>query len=148
MGRRVRTDVPLTDEHFITDWQFLNEFRRKDEGYKRKQKENYDEHHRVRSLDPLPNNSAVWNRKNNTLTPGIVTATANTPRSCMVSTPMGQLRRNHSHFLNRTVTSEDVTTVEQGYATLQSQSPVMTRSCAGVQLNPQRGLLTKKERVV
>ena len=53
MGRRVRTDVPETDEHFIPDWQFLSEFRKKDEEYKRKQKESYDEHHRIRSLDPL-----------------------------------------------------------------------------------------------
>ena len=59
---------------------------------------------------------------------------------------MGQLRRNRSHLLNRTVTSEDVTTVEQGSTNLQSRSPVMTRSRAGIQLNPQKGLLTKKGR--
>ena len=34
MGRRVRTDVPQTHEHFIPDWQFLSEFRKKDEEYK------------------------------------------------------------------------------------------------------------------
>ena len=136
MGRRVRTDVPQTDEHFIPDWQFLSEFRMKDEEYKKKQKESYDEHHRVRSLDPLPNNSTIWIRTNNTLTPGIVTATANTPRSYMISTPVVQLRRNRSHLSNRTVTSEDATTVEQGPAKLHNRSPVMTRSRAGVQLKP------------
>ena len=36
MGRRVRTDILQTDEHFIPDWQFLREVRRKDEEYKRK----------------------------------------------------------------------------------------------------------------
>ena len=39
MGRRVCTDVPQTDEHFVPDWQFLSDFRRKDKEYKRKQKE-------------------------------------------------------------------------------------------------------------
>ena len=71
MGRRVRMDVLQTDEHFIPDWQFLSEFREKDKEYKKKQK-SYDEPHRVRSLDPLPNNSTVWIRTNNTLTPEIV----------------------------------------------------------------------------
>ena len=42
MGRRVRTDVQQTDEHFIPDWQFLSEFRKKDEEYKRKQTKSYD----------------------------------------------------------------------------------------------------------
>ena len=54
----------------------------------------------------------------------------------MISTPMGQLRRNRSHLLNRTVTSEDATTPEQGPAKLQSRSPVMACSRAGVQLKP------------
>ena len=107
--------------------------------YKKKQKESYDEHHRIRSLDPLPNNSIIWIRTNNTLTPGIVTATANTPRSFMISTPMGQLRRNRCHVSNRTVTREDATTVEQGPAKLHNRSPVMTYSRAGVQLKlPER----------
>ena len=104
-----------------------------------------DDHHRVNALDPPPNNSTVWVRINNTSTPGIVTATTNTPRSYMVSTPMGQLRRNNSHFLNRTVTSEDVSTVEQGSTTFQSRFPVMTCSRAGVQLKPLKRLTLQEE---
>lgn len=136
MGRRVRTDVPQTDEHFVPDWQFLSDFRRKDEEYKRKQKENYDEHHRTRSLDPLQTKSTVWIRTDNTLTPGTVTATANTLRSYLISTPTGQLRRNHSHLTNRTFTDENATTEEQAPTILQNQSPVVTCSCTDIQLKP------------
>ena len=56
----------------------------------------------------------------------------------MISTPMGQLRRNRSHLSNRRVTSEDKTTAEQGPAKLENRSPVMTRSRAGVQLKTPR----------
>ena len=40
MGRKVRTGIPQTDEHFLPDWSFLSEFRKRDMEYKRKQKEN------------------------------------------------------------------------------------------------------------
>ena len=136
MGRRVRTDLPQTDEHFVPDWQFLSDFRKKNKEHKKKQKENYDKHHRTRSLDPLPTNSTVWIRTDNILIPGIVTATANTPRSYLVSTPTGQLRRNRSHLSNRTVICENATTEEQVPTTLQNRSPVMTHSCNGAQLKP------------
>ena len=104
----------------------------------KRSKKSYDEPHRVRSLDPLPNNSTVWIRTNNTLTPEIVLDTANTPRSYMISTPMGQLRRNRSHLLNRRVTSEDTTSAEEGPAKLENRSPVMTCSRTGVQLKTSR----------
>ena len=47
MGRKVRTTLPQTASQFVLDWQFLKEFRRKDERYKEQQKENYDKRHRV-----------------------------------------------------------------------------------------------------
>ena len=138
MGRKVRTDIPQTDEHFLPDWPFLSEFRKRDMEHKRKQKENYDEHHRTRSLDPLPTDSTVWVRTGNTQIPGTVTATAGTPRSYLIDTPTGQLRRNRSHLSHRTVNEETTTTESNNPASSHdiNRSPVMTRSRAGIQLKP------------
>lgn len=138
VGRKVRTDVPQTDKHFLPDWPFLSEFRKRDMEYKRKQKENYDEHHWTRSLDPLPTDSTVWVRTGNTQIPGTVTATAGTPRSYLIDTPTGQLRRNRSHLSHRTVNEETTTTESNNPVSSHdiNLSPVMTRSRAGIQLKP------------
>ena len=42
MGSQMRTDVPEAIEHFIPEWHFLEDFKQKDEMYKKKQKQNYD----------------------------------------------------------------------------------------------------------
>ena len=54
MGRQIRTYVPETTEHFICDWHFLADFKERDEIHK-KQKQNYDQAHRTRDIEPLPN---------------------------------------------------------------------------------------------
>ena len=36
MVRKVRTELPQTTEQFIPDWHFLNDFRERDEAYKKK----------------------------------------------------------------------------------------------------------------
>ena len=60
MGRRPRTDVPQVSNLLIPDWPHLQRFEEKDRKYKQQQKEQYDSHHRVRSLTPLPNDTDVW----------------------------------------------------------------------------------------
>ena len=98
MGRKVRTDLPQTTEQFIPDWHFLNDFRGKDEAYKKKQRENYNKSHHTRDVDLLPNNTSVWVRTENTQQPGTIVSAADTPRSYLVSTPSGQVRRNRRHL--------------------------------------------------
>ena len=47
MGKKVRTTLPQTTHQLIPDWQFLDEFREREEKYKKQQKRNYDKRHRV-----------------------------------------------------------------------------------------------------
>ena len=50
MGRRLRTDVPQVANLLIPDWSHLQCFEEKDREYKQQQKEQYDNCHRVRSV--------------------------------------------------------------------------------------------------
>ena len=65
----MRTDVPETIEYFIPDhdWHFPADFKEKDEVYtfKKKEKQNYDRAHRTRDVEPIPNDTSVWVRTEN-----------------------------------------------------------------------------------
>ena len=100
IGRRVKTDISQTAEYFK---KFHNGtscliFNRKIKNIKKSTKENYDLQHRTRSADVLPENSPDWVRTGNTQVPGRVISTATTPRSYVVSTLTGIIRRNRQHL--------------------------------------------------
>ena len=60
MGRKVKTEIPQTADHFTPQWHFLPDFQRKENKFKEKQKNNYDRQHRVKPADVLPDDSPVW----------------------------------------------------------------------------------------
>ena len=101
MGRRLQTDIPQPKRVFIPDWPYLTSFCVKDEEQKRQQKAEYDRHHRVKPLPPLPYDELVWVRTEDRQVPGRVVQQANTPRSYMVESPSGIVRRNQSHLSPR-----------------------------------------------
>ena len=69
-----------------------------------------------------------------TKTPGIVVAQANTPRSYVVNTRAGQVRRNRRHL---TAVPEDTPTQQEPCAPpSQSRSPIATRSRTGTVVRP------------
>ena len=45
MGRRIRTDVPQENKHFVPDWSYLKGFREADSQYKDKQKHDFEKRH-------------------------------------------------------------------------------------------------------
>ena len=98
MGRRIRTDVPQVTTSFIPKWSHIKNFKILDEAHKRLQKQYYDKRHRVRELPPLPEDQKVWVDTRGDLTPARVLHAADTPRSYVVETSSGQLRRNRSHL--------------------------------------------------
>ena len=101
MGRRLRTDVPQVSNLLIPDWPHLQGFEEKDRKYKQQQKEQYDNRHRVRPLTPLPNDTDVWVNVQGRDVPGRVNSSYSTPRSYIIETPTGQVRRNRSHINRR-----------------------------------------------
>eukprot|EP00731_Ephydatia_muelleri_P032566 Em0024g110a len=73
-------------------------FPEQNELFKNQQKENYDHRHRVRALTPLTEKSGVWITQGAEPVPGQVTSKASAPRSYMVETSAGLLRRNRWHL--------------------------------------------------
>jgi len=97
MGRRIRTDIPQVKECFIPKWSHIENFRSLDEKYKRLQKEHYDQCHRVKTLPSLLEDQPVWVETRGLQTPGRVSHALDAPRSYVVETASGQVRRNCSH---------------------------------------------------
>ena len=58
---------------------FLNDFREQDEEYKKIQKQNYNRSHQARDVDPLPDDTLVWVRTENSQQPETVVSAADTP---------------------------------------------------------------------
>ena len=101
-GRRIHTTVPQVESQLTPGWPYLDDFRIYDQRLKRQQKTNYDLRHRVRSLSPLKLDTEVWVKKGDKQTKGTVVTAAATPRSYIVATPEGQLRRNRQHLTKGT----------------------------------------------
>ena len=99
IGRKVRTTIPQVAEHFCPKWPFLGQFYRKNQEFKRQQEKQYNRCHQTRPQLKLKEGDEVcmdqyrWQKH-----PRICNILANTPRSYMVDTPAGQLRRNRSHL--------------------------------------------------
>ena len=134
MGRSLRTNLPQLKEHLCPKWEYLEEFRQCNSDYKRKQKRYYDIRHRVHPLPFIPNNTEVWVNTGNQQVPGRVVAPSNTPRSYLVDTPSGQVRRNRQHLVVLPSNSDHR---EKPIAnTTRQRSPVMTRSRTNATIRP------------
>ena len=100
-------------EALIPQWPYFSNFRRENEKEKQKQKFDFNTRHGTRALPETPDNTAV---------PGHVTTPAKTPRSYLVETPSGQVRRNQSHLIVQPQ-PEEATPSHSA-----NRSPIMTRS--------------------
>ena len=132
MGRRIRTDVPQVSSHFIPKWPHIKNFRTLGEKYKRSQTQYYDKRHRVRKLPPLPEDQPVWVSTRGDLTPARVLHAADAPRSYVVKTSSGQLRRNHSHLRIQSTPQETILPAE----TSTTPHRPVTRSQTGATIGP------------
>ena len=148
MGRQLRTQVPRVQEQFIPEWSYLKELKKQHKAYKEKQADYYDVSHRVRERPDLGIGSEVWVTNlddKRQPTRGVVSSQAETPRSYVVHTPSGPLRRNSQHL--RTVpeerTAPEGPIPEDGQPPRETtnplppvRSPVMTRQRSGIKLQP------------
>ena len=100
MGRKLCTTLPQTTTVLIPGWPYLEGFKVKNRELKRKQKTYYDQWHRTHPKTPLEDGRPTdkWVSTYGDKVPGTVIAPASTPRSYLVQTPTGQLRRNRSHL--------------------------------------------------
>ena len=131
MGRNVRTNIPQSTEHLMPQLPNYSKFKRDDKKFKYQQKLYYGCRHRARPLPLLPDDTRVWVTTDNRLIPGQVTSTADTPRSYLVDTPTGIMRRNRCDL--RVIPNDH--NVDKG--THQNpRCPILTRSRIGTLLKP------------
>ena len=98
MGRRLRTTLPIVKDQLAPPWPYLDEFQKLNEQFKQRQKADYDRRHRSHHLPAIPNDTEVWVTSGATPSPGRVTAHSSAPRSYIVDTPQGEMRRNRLHL--------------------------------------------------
>eukprot|EP00731_Ephydatia_muelleri_P017051 Em0010g149a len=96
-GCRIRTTIPQLPCQMVPSWPYLQKFRTSDEETKQRQKENYDLRHGVKTLPELEHGTEVWvtNRGKR----GTITSKTNIPRSYIINTPEGTIRRNRRHLI-------------------------------------------------
>ena len=131
MGRKLRTSLPLTDEQLIPQWSYLPKFREVNDKFKKQQEQDYNKRHRAHEQPTLPDNSEVWVTSSSQPTQGRVITPAVTPRSYLVETPTGQIRRNQQH-LNIIPDQSTQMTVPSNVPTARPR--IMTTSQTGTQI--------------
>ena len=146
MGRRLRTTVLVTDNQLIPKWAYLSEFKRLNRDYKDKQKIDFDRRHGARDLPPVPIDTEVWISTDNGPIPGRIQSPATTPRSYVVSTPSGEVRRNRGQLRvvpssnhpreNYQSNQQSQTPGENEHSQSPVQHQIVTRSRTGVELRP------------
>ena len=99
---------------------------------KLKQKADYDRRHCVRDLSDLSEDESVWVYTRNRTEPGRVIFSADAPRSYVVETESGDIRRNRAHITSR----PESNTTGSTSTNVPSQSRVATRSQTGTHVRP------------
>ena len=148
MGRQLRSNLPLMNKNLIPDWTYLEKFKKMDKEFKGKQKRNYDRHHQVKTLPHIPENTSVWVTTEGKRIPGQVVTRTEEPRSYLVETPGGVLRRNR-HHLNPVpedcsnpdseplhTRDQDNSATDQGQLQQSPPHVIMTRTCTGTVIRP------------
>lgn len=97
MGRNLRTSLPQSPTKLDPKWPDLQAFCMKEGKERLRQATNYNLRHHSRPLPQLTVGQKVWITTERTT--GAVIRSANTPRSYVVETDRGLLRRNRSHLL-------------------------------------------------
>ena len=134
MGQRLRTDVPQLKKHFVPSWPHMTNFKSLDLKFKASQKRNYDDRHRVRELPLLPEKLPVWVETQGRQVPGEITQQATAPRSYLVETPSGEVRRNRSHLRVRLEDSSHDSNRSDNLT--EPSTVVQTRSRTGTAVRP------------
>ena len=95
-GRKIRTLVPVIPSQLNPGCADMIKLKLTELSYRQKQRQNYDRRHRAHDMLHLQPGEHVWIK--DTHEKGTVVSTADTPRSYIVETPRGTVRRNRYHL--------------------------------------------------
>lgn len=99
MGRKLRTTIPVVPSQLNPAGADLGKVRKDEQKHRQKQREHYNRRHRAHDMPGLRPGDHVWVKDMQQR--GTVLSTADTPRSYIIETSGGNLRRNRYH-LSRT----------------------------------------------
>ena len=136
MGRCLRTTLPQVNDQLIPQWKYLETFRKQNKEFKQRQKSAYDRRHRTSSLPPIADDTKVWITSGRTALPGQIMSHANTPRSYIVNTPGGQIRRNRQHLNVIPDKSNDNQLPSNSNSETSALPGPLTRSRTGTDIRP------------
>ena len=125
-GRMMWTNIPMLTERLMPKLPHYTEFKECDKKFKQLQKSNYDSRHGVHQLPSIPDDSDVWVTTERGQTSGQVVSRADTPRSYMIQTDGGTMRKNRHHLT--VVPNTPVTQHQEWNTNVALPSPVPTRS--------------------
>ena len=122
-------------------WPYLEEFRKLNKRFKKKQKQNFDKRHRSHELDDIPDETPVWITSEGRRIEGRVVSPAKSPRSYLVETPSGVVRRNRVRLNVKPEIVEEPEPVMNKPSTDQPQpNRIITRSQTGSSAKPPKRL--------
>lgn len=98
-GRKIRTTLPQLNSKLIPKWPNLKKVQEKFSRQKKKQKENFDKRHRVRTLSQLREGEKVW--ITDLRRPAIVERKSEEPRSYIVNSKGEKVRRNRTSLISQ-----------------------------------------------
>ena len=137
MGRRLRTHVPQLPEQLKPTWSYLEDFRKQNQKFKAKQKRDFDKRHRAKESDAIPSDTTVWITSKGERAEGTVISPADSPRSYLVDTPTGTVKRNRQHLnvapSQPSENTENQTETEQN---TEITRRIVTRSQTGTEVKP------------
>ncbi|CAK6982086.1 Transposon Ty3-G Gag-Pol poly [Scomber scombrus] len=96
MGRQLRTTILQLPTTLLPRWLNIRGFRKSEKRAKENQQHKYNLRHRARTLPPLQSGQNVWLPREEKQ--GTVIQQATTPRSYIIHTDEGQLRRNRTQM--------------------------------------------------
>ncbi|UYV84889.1 K02A2.6-like [Cordylochernes scorpioides] len=97
MNRKLRTTVPISPVQLQSRIPDLENLEMREKNQRHKKKTHFDIHHRARELPHLDEGTRVWVK--DLRVPSVVLEDAGSPRSYIVNSPKGILRRNRFHLL-------------------------------------------------
>ena len=136
MNRKIRTPLPIIESQLLPSVPDYSIVRERETKQQNDNKANFNTRHRARNLEPLDPGQPVWitGRRDS----GVVIQPAETPRSYLVSTPTGTVRRNRQQltlipvpgesFMSHSAVSEPDVTEPDVTIQTSSSNTQMTRS--------------------
>ncbi|CAL1672014.1 unnamed protein product [Lasius platythorax] len=106
MGRKLRSNIPLSEEKLQPNWAWLKDHKEKLQEKRKKDKQAFDRRHRARELNELKAGQRVWitDRKEY----GRVVERRSEPRSYKIETTSGIIRRNRAFLVAAQSTGGDI----------------------------------------